>query len=362
MRRAFVYGSLVALVWLGINACQHEPPRISDVEVSATVFNPAQGETVALSYTLNRSAQVTVAVRDALDRPVRTLAQGRQEAGRQTVQWDGRDDAGRLAPDEAYTWAIMAATGRAQAIYDPAGTGGLPVEIQDRALDQEDGSIHYRLDQPARVRLRLGIRGGALLRILLDWKPLPPGPHSVAWDGLDKDGLINLLIHPDIAYDLSAFALPENAVITTGNPASSELPFLDLPESPSPNPDPPVEAGTELHRHALHPRDACREPRFEITFPETVETTAEGWPVVQGRSPVRIVVDERDRRLVTESRFEVILYVDTIFLYEDEDSFTPYTYQWDTGGLNPGPHVITVNVHAYGDHIGTRSAVVVVQN
>jgi hypothetical protein len=77
---------------------------------------------------------------------------------------------------------------------------------------------------------------------------------------------------------------------------------------------------------------------------------------------VRIEVDERDRSLVTNSRFEMIFYVDTVFLFEDEDSFTPYTYQWDTSGLNPGPHILTVNVHGYGDHIGARSAIVMVKS
>ena len=42
-----------------------------------------------------------------------------------------------------------------------------------------------------------------------------------------------------------------------------------------------------------------------------------------------------------------------MFLLEEEDGTAPLTYYWDTGGLSPGNHFVTVNVMSYDDHIGT---------
>jgi len=54
--------------------------------------SPARGRTV-ISYALPRSGDVSLAVYDAVGRPVQTLASGRREAGRYSTTWDARDAA-----------------------------------------------------------------------------------------------------------------------------------------------------------------------------------------------------------------------------------------------------------------------------
>lgn len=66
-------------------------------------------EPAALAFALPRpAAEVTVTVRDAHGRVVRTFEAGHAAAGTQTVAWDGRDDAGAPLPPGAYTFSIAA--------------------------------------------------------------------------------------------------------------------------------------------------------------------------------------------------------------------------------------------------------------
>jgi hypothetical protein len=58
--------------------------------------------------------------------------------------------------------------------------------------------------------------------------------------------------------------------------------------------------------------------------------------------------------------FEVALYVDLNFFFEEEESTTPLTYLWDTSQLTPGPHLLTVNVFSYDGRIGTLTRSVIV--
>ncbi len=53
---------------------------------------------------------------------IRTLADGAdQTVSRAQHAWDGRDDTGKIVPDEAYTFVIKTAAG---AVYDPTTFSG----------------------------------------------------------------------------------------------------------------------------------------------------------------------------------------------------------------------------------------------
>ena len=67
------------------------------VNVSTTSFNPSLGETVSLTYSLSRSAAVTVSVFDADFDLVATVVSGiSREAGQNEEKWDGTDENGRI--------------------------------------------------------------------------------------------------------------------------------------------------------------------------------------------------------------------------------------------------------------------------
>ena len=68
---------------------------------------PASGS-VHLSYTLSRSARVTLSIHDAMGRVVRRLAAGATEpAGRRAIVWDGRTDSGAAARPGVYLASLV---------------------------------------------------------------------------------------------------------------------------------------------------------------------------------------------------------------------------------------------------------------
>ncbi len=84
-----------------------EPPSASPFRRPEVHPNPAVAE-AAVVFDLPRAGVVRVRVLDVGGRVVRTLARGWRERGRQTVRWDGRDEAGARAPAGLY-WAEVGA-------------------------------------------------------------------------------------------------------------------------------------------------------------------------------------------------------------------------------------------------------------
>ena len=61
------------------------------------------------------------------------------------------------------------------------------------------------------------------------------------------------------------------------------------------------------------------------------------------------------------SRFEILFFMDNVFLFEEEEGTSPFTYRLDTKGLNQGEHILTVNIYGYQDHIASHSKRIFIQ-
>jgi hypothetical protein len=70
------------------------------------------GETATLSFSLPAAGPVAGAVYDAGGRRIRSLANGRFEAGPHALTWDGRDDQGRLASAGVYFARVTTPSGK----------------------------------------------------------------------------------------------------------------------------------------------------------------------------------------------------------------------------------------------------------
>ena len=90
------------------------------------------------------------------------------------------------------------------------------------------------------------------------------------------------------------------------------------------------------------------------------EYTEDNIPVVSNFVPVRIKLDERDKLDLINSRFEIIFFIDNVFLFEEEEGTSPFTFRLDTRGLNEGKHILTVNIYGFDDHIASRSKKILV--
>jgi flagellar hook assembly protein FlgD len=68
-------------------------------------FNPS----TQIAYTLPQAGAVRLVVYNLLGQQIRTLVEGDQGAGRYRVEWDGRDDQGRVVSSGVYVYRLVSA-------------------------------------------------------------------------------------------------------------------------------------------------------------------------------------------------------------------------------------------------------------
>lgn len=339
------------------------PLKIKNISLNQKIFHPADDEAAVIRFAISEDALTTVNIYNRHDLLVRTLIKDKElEAGGQAVEWDGTNDLGQPLPAGAYVYTILAEKNGESALYDPADrTGGNLLKVRKPLLDEDKGEISYVMPKAGIVRIRAGIKEGAHLRTLIDWEPRAGGKNTEKWDGKDASGLIDLFKIPEREVFIFAYSLPDNAVILERSDekvdqasafSSAAMPVYRLKKKVDRN---------KKYKHALEDPIECREPKFHIIFPDRFQRTAEGVPVVSGVVPVKIKVAGKDRQRLESARFEVMFFVDTVFLFEDEEGFTPFTYRWNTRGLSEGEHILTVNIMSYDDHCGVESRKVIVK-
>ena len=371
---------------------------VSNVSLNSKIFNPTKGEDMEIKYKLSKKSRVKTGIYDPAGRLIRVIAsEDMQDIGYSTLVWDGRDEMGNIVPDEAYTYAVFTWDKvRKTSVYYPVESKGEALTLMDSSLDGETGQIEYVLPNAGRVRIRIGINNGPLLLTLLDWAPRQAGKNHEKWDGKDSAGLRDLLGDKQLTAVVSVFSLPMNSVITEGNrspihplqrygerigvdgkdggggnkyenvspvktgihnsiTASEEMLRKANPEMLIDH-DRSVVGGYSSHGH--HKREECMEPGFSVTF--SGEKAGAGIPVLKGVVLVKSELSELDKGRLIANRFEVKLYVDDLFIFEEEQGLSPYTYRWNTRGISKGNHILTVNVIEAGgmDHIGTKSLMV----
>lgn len=194
----------------------------------------------------------------------------------------------------------------------------------DISFDAKTGEIKYTLPDDALVRIRIGIKdGGPMLLTFLDWEPRPKGAHVEVWDKKDASGQITIGERKDLLLILTCLPAGQAGMPKTG--ASLQ-----------------------------------KSPDFTVEFP-TVQKNSNGQIVLNKISPVRVSLSEEDKKRLTESKYEIMFFIDYTFLFEDEDGVSPFTYQFNTQGINDGEHVLTVNIIGYQGDIGTKSAKILIQ-
>lgn len=204
---------------------------------------------------------------------------------------------------------------------------GNEILASDMSFDMYTGEIKYTLPEEALVRIRIGIKnGGAMLRTLLDWEHRSAGPHTEIWDKKDATGKVDFSAHENLMLVLSC-----------------------LPPDPA------------RQRQQTNIKGLRHSPRLRVSFPGAPEN-AQNQAVLSGIVPMRVTIDPEDAKWLTETKYELGVFIDNVFLAEDEEGVNPYTYQFNTKGLNNGTHTITANILGYEGEIGTESVVVEIKN
>ena len=296
---------------------------------------------------------------------VRRLVKPVLRAGEHELTWDGKDERGQPVPDEAYCAraVLQAATGRVE--DDPCRQTGGEVLSDLQQTIAPSGDIAYTLDKPARVLVRVGVKNGAMMRSLSVWKPRPAGRNLQRWNGFDENGQIDLRTDR-LALLVTAFRLPNFSVITTGQDGLDYRAWRvgqGWPEKP----DTPVDGsaasplergGVRIARQHYMARYKDREPRITVRLVDTTGKPVS--PADKAPEDIRISVDlhPEDRWLMQEQLYEVAFFVNGDFVSEEENGYVPIGWLWNTASLNPGRHLLTINLTGFTGRVGTQTIVV----
>jgi len=336
---------------------------ITNVSSENKSFDPIK-EKAIIQYKLSNKALVSVKIYDRDDFLIRKLVTNEPaDGGYNTVAWDGKDDSGGYLPPGSYTYLIEATSldSKKTVLFDRTDESyGKELTLRSLSYDAKTGKIEYVLPNAAMLRIRVGIKdGGPLLATLVDWQPQEAGRHQYIWDGNIGVNGLNLQSDPSIQFNLAAYSLPDNSIIV----GYSKPPEEGFSESKLETIEKRAkkESPFKKYLHTTHPKAACREPKLEIEFPNVSEYTQDGLPLLTGVVPVRIIVDDQDKKFLQDERYEVIFFVDFVFLHEEEEGISPINYLFDTRGMSEGIHLLTVNLNSFKDHIGTKTKQVFVK-
>ncbi|MBF0480010.1 MAG: hypothetical protein HQL26_11065 [Candidatus Omnitrophica bacterium] len=335
---------------------QPKPLALQSVFVDHKTFAPDKKEIIKIQFQPQRAALATVTITDQYGRLVKILMDKKSIPAKLiSAQWDGTDQNGKNVSDGVYYYLIDMADGADTFKYNPyAMTYGIKVNGTGW-FDQDHKRIQIQMPQAAKVRIRAGIKeGGPLLATPLDWEGFEAGTFYVPWDGKDAFGFFNVTQHPKYELSLQAYSLSDNAIIVKGGVSDLEenLQRIKIFDTTIP---------ADRQTHALHNPAHCHEPKINLDFPADVKRNPSGIVLAGAKLPVKITIDPKDWQYLENTRYEIMIYIDTVFLFEDEAGFSPFTYSLDTSKLNKGEHIITVNLLSYDSHCGIISKKIIVE-
>ena len=90
------------------------------VKADENTISVENGAVLSGSYNLDESADTTVSVYDSNGLKIRTLYPGWKDKGEYDINWDGRDESGKIVQDGTYTFEITARD--ENGFYVPANT------------------------------------------------------------------------------------------------------------------------------------------------------------------------------------------------------------------------------------------------
>lgn len=377
---------------------------ITRVSVLPESVNGAAGQFATIRYVLSAPGDVTIRVYGPNQEFVREVVAGAaRNAGSSEEVWDGRTGDGRLVPDEAYIVLVEARSGGKTDVYNPLTvSGGELVTPQEFRSRPDRGTVEYVLPKPCRVRIRAGLEEGPMLNTIVNWEPRAAGLCTEVWRGRDRQGVYEFVRRPDSFVTISAYALPENSVITVGN---RNITYRDwyLKEGHKLSRKPKVERSPEhpgvMSPHWEVPPHLDIDPEVVVSFPELKQATTSPAtepavratdpqppgtqpappspllppppplatrPIVRQYGAVTPVVLEGDSALLrvtmpdaaslafmNEQQFEMVLFVDYQRIMETEQASIPFNWRWDLREIPPGRHDLTINLVSVAQHVAT---------
>ena len=334
------------------------PLTISDAQVDVRQFMPAKGEEVTVRFRLNRAARVELRWFDVRDLLVRRIASdGELATGDAALKWNGRDEAGKTVPQEAYHFTLVAtaADGTTQEHDLTDLTSGEDAAIPDIKLAEGGRALKYVLPAWSRANIRIGMReGGPLLGALVNWHVRPPGENTEAWNGMDASGVMTLAQSTALELTGLSFPLSQNAVVV-GDPRLGAGVIAAMPWGEIARERKQVQP-KRMYAHSQQSYGERGDFVVELASPgKNSRSAGRDVITIKGVTPFSVRVSERDQRKVADQRYELVYFIDGLFIGENEIGFLPATWNVDAARLTPGEHYLTVNVRGYEGTFGLGS-------
>ncbi len=277
--------------------------------------------------------------------------------GQQSMAWDGKDEHGQFVPDEIYYPLIRYTVGdKVIDIHPRDYSGGIIAKPQVQT--DRHGTINFSIAQPSRILVRAGIKSGAFLRTLLDWRPRPAGQNRLSWDGFDESGVYRFIQHPRFAVMVTGYTLPELAIMIINSPQKTDYSTWRNLQGCKAQPFTREEALQKFDRAQLplskiffEPRYRPKDPQLSISYTQKAETN----PVLSKRTGIKVDVPQASRALLEQSLFEVAFFVDGDFISEEEQGYVPFIWTLDPTRFAAGDHVLTVNILGFDGQVGSAS-------
>lgn len=321
------------------------------VTVSPDSFAPSLGRQVTYTVTCPIGGVLDAAVLDRDGYRVRTLAaKKRVPKGPVTLAWGGRDDAGVVVPDEAYSLRVVLRGEGGEALtFFPANGPAEMYEVPKVSFDQPSGTLSYSLPKPSRVHLQAGIvkedpvtkqKTGPVLKTVVNRAPRPGGSIVDAWSGFDEGKTVYVPSLPTFVVSLMATSLPTASVITVGNRNLDPLTYASRRTGKSLF---TWHAAAQAHHAGLNALQD-HAPPVSLSIDGRWDAKERVWEV--GTPTVHLAT--RLEETANAAAFAKLARVVLVYLDEKQVKSIPVTStsaQCDLSiqDLGPGPHVLAVN-------------------
>lgn len=327
---------------------------IENVSLNPKVLELGTSSKANINFLLSRKAEVQLVIYNEINQEIYHSKKTTLPAGTHSFTWDGAADTGEKVPNGAYTYLVESKDQDASFTYNPASrTAGLDLEPVKYKINRLNKEVKYILPKAAWLKMRVGIKDGPLFNTPIDWQAKPAGENIFKLTVIPHPGNFDIAKYPDLNIYFQAISLPANSIIVSGGKIKDKSIYLTEIKKGTIKLNYPVLLRTEIF---------IPEPEFEIEITEQVSKNKEGIIQVSNTLPVRIILDPRDKERLTNTRFEIMVFIDNIFVYEDEQAYSPFNYCWDLSGVPEGLHTLTVNIVGYDKTVGTKNLEIYVKN
>lgn len=348
--RCFCY-LLAGLLWLPyVSVSAEERLQITGVNTDRTNWKTGE-KPISVNFHINKSATVILNIYDARDYLIHSITSEKMiRSGDHVLFWNGLDVKGSAVPPGAYVYTLVATTIENETvIFDLTDqTGGETVIAKDVYYDVENDVIRYNLPYSARMFVRVGIKNGSILRTLVNSVVRQAGMVEESWDGWDESSMVNLKNHPNLDIYAEGFRLSRNTIMVTTdkknrvNPEWVKFSTNEIIKRKA------ASRPRGLNLHAYHVREDCRDTKIILSLSNT--SSEGGVPVISSATEFRIDLAPQDSMMFESQRFEAVFYLNGKMIYENEVSYTPYTWTWNPQVIMPSINYMTAFIVGYGGH------------